>query len=259
VESRTEYDAYGIEYNVLVGTKSQFKFAGKHGYYTDDRSGMQLLGSRYYMPALGRFLNQDLSGHKAGLNLYSYCSNNPNSRLDPNGRDWKDFKNWWYENITETIYGWGNALHATAGFLIGAGSDRNIFQAGDTQTIQLKKSDVGHAVEMAVIGAGNGYLRDGIKTIRGSVGSLSAFISTIAQPTNGTQAQVGGCNFEATRVGNNVYVHVHNEISMKSLMYHWGGLSSWQGWDRASSGFGPLGTVRQDFYWTIPVPQYWRK
>ncbi|OJU61601.1 MAG: hypothetical protein BGO01_05905 [Armatimonadetes bacterium 55-13] len=88
VDSRTEYDAYGVEYNVSSGTKSEFRFAGKHGYYTDDRSGLQLLGARYYMPALGRFLTQDPIGHEAGSNLYQYYANNPLVKTDATGLDW---------------------------------------------------------------------------------------------------------------------------------------------------------------------------
>ena len=68
--SRTEYDAWGVEVDVESGPSSQFKFAGGHGYYKDDRSGLQMLGARYYIPALGRFLTQDRLGHDAGLNLY---------------------------------------------------------------------------------------------------------------------------------------------------------------------------------------------
>ena len=36
---------------------------GKHGYVDDDATGMQLLGTRYYLAPLGRFLTQDPIGH----------------------------------------------------------------------------------------------------------------------------------------------------------------------------------------------------
>ncbi len=83
--SKTEYDAYGIEEDFAPGTNSSFRFAGAHGYVTDDDSGMDMLGARYYMPALGRFFTQDPLGQEAGLNLYQYCGNNPLGSVDPTG------------------------------------------------------------------------------------------------------------------------------------------------------------------------------
>lgn len=91
VDSRTEYDAYGVEFNVSSGTKSSFRFAGGHGYYTDVNSGMDLLGARYYLPKLGRFLTQDPLGHDAGLNLYQYCEGNPLAKTDPDGKEGQIF------------------------------------------------------------------------------------------------------------------------------------------------------------------------
>jgi hypothetical protein len=46
---------------------------------------MQLLGARYYLPVLGRFLTQDPIGHEGGLNLYAYCGDSPLLRVDPSG------------------------------------------------------------------------------------------------------------------------------------------------------------------------------
>ena len=46
---------------------------------------MRLLGARYYLPLLGRFLTPDPIGHEGGLNLYAYCENNPVGRVDPEG------------------------------------------------------------------------------------------------------------------------------------------------------------------------------
>ena len=40
--------------------------AGKSGYVNDDASGMPLLGARYYVPVLGRFLTPDPSATRAG-------------------------------------------------------------------------------------------------------------------------------------------------------------------------------------------------
>lgn len=85
--SRREYDAYGKESNILVGTNTPFRFAGKHGYQTDLESGFDLLDARFYLPGVGRFLTQDPIGQKGGLNLYAYCDNNPLSRIDPLGTD----------------------------------------------------------------------------------------------------------------------------------------------------------------------------
>ena len=41
---------------IQAGTRSSFQFAGKHGYVSDEDTGMQLLGHRYYLPWLSRFL-----------------------------------------------------------------------------------------------------------------------------------------------------------------------------------------------------------
>ncbi len=105
VDSRTEYDGYGVEYNVLAGTKSAFKFAGKHGYVTDDQSGLDMLGVRYYAPTLGRFLTQDPKGHDAGLNLYEYCVDNPLGATDPSGLD----PGYW-EQVLGVFKGYGHAI-----------------------------------------------------------------------------------------------------------------------------------------------------
>ena len=47
------------------------------------------LGSRFYSPALGRFLNadvyQDTAQGVVGTNMFAYCNNNPVMMVDPNG------------------------------------------------------------------------------------------------------------------------------------------------------------------------------
>ena len=60
------------------------------GYYYDRETGFYYLQSRYYDPAIGRFINADsyASTDMVGLlstNMFSYCENNPVMRVDPTG------------------------------------------------------------------------------------------------------------------------------------------------------------------------------
>ena len=87
---RTEYEAFGNEsYQDNLGDRGEYRFAGAKGYQNDDATGMQLLGARYYLPLLGRFLTQDPIGHEGGLNLYAYCANSPLMNVDPDGLEIK--------------------------------------------------------------------------------------------------------------------------------------------------------------------------
>lgn len=74
MESKYLYDAYGVTYTQQQNQSTPYRFVGRHGYYSEDESGLVLLGARFYMPKLGRFLTQDPIGHEAGLNLYQYAS-----------------------------------------------------------------------------------------------------------------------------------------------------------------------------------------
>ena len=63
------------------------------GYYQDWESGYYYLQSRYYDPAIGRFINADgqisLDGSFLNTNQFVYCGNNPVNQVDPEGKFWK--------------------------------------------------------------------------------------------------------------------------------------------------------------------------
>ena len=59
-------------------------------YYYDVETQLYYLNTRYYDPAVGRFINADDISYLDpetinGLNLYAYCVNNPVMLVDPNG------------------------------------------------------------------------------------------------------------------------------------------------------------------------------
>ena len=65
------------------------------GYYYDNETGLYYLQSRYYDPAVGRFINPDkcdvITATPTQLtdkNLYAYCDNNPVMRVDGDGEFW---------------------------------------------------------------------------------------------------------------------------------------------------------------------------
>ena len=86
------YDAWGNPISTsgtlasTVGKSNPFRY---RGYYFDEETGFYYLNSRYYDPALGRFINGDsilnpLYG-PIGMNSFAYGNNNPVNMVDPNG------------------------------------------------------------------------------------------------------------------------------------------------------------------------------
>ena len=92
------YDAWG---NVLdisgtyASTLGQNNPIRYRGYYYDSETSLYYLNSRYYDPAMRRFINADsfdtliaTPKQLTDKNLFAYCDNNPIVRIDEGGEFW---------------------------------------------------------------------------------------------------------------------------------------------------------------------------
>ena len=85
-----KYDSWG---NVIseTGTMASVNPFRYRGYYYDTETGFYYLRSRYYDPAIGRFINADdvdylgAGSNLTSYNLFAYCGNNPVMGYDPTG------------------------------------------------------------------------------------------------------------------------------------------------------------------------------
>ena len=69
-----------------LANRNPFRY---RGYHYDTETGFYYLQSRYYDPAISRFINADSYGSTGqgflGTNMFAYCQNNPLTYSDPTG------------------------------------------------------------------------------------------------------------------------------------------------------------------------------
>ena len=90
IVERYSYDVFGTpmirdgQGNIISTSayNNSYMFTGRD---YDTETGLYYYRARYYNPTIGRFLQPDPIGYAAGLNLYTYCGNNPVNWIDPYG------------------------------------------------------------------------------------------------------------------------------------------------------------------------------
>lgn len=186
------YDAYGniisqSSHSILAKNPLRYR-----GYVFDQETGFYYLQSRYYDPAIGRFINADdteylsADGTPLSYNLFAYCKNNPVMGVDHTGHwDWDLFGK---VLVTAVV---------VAGCLTGVGAIAATAAAATATsvaaavTVSVATAGVSTALS-AVDGAicaqqSGGKWYDGAMAgaIGGSAGSL---VSSITNPTAGPDA-----------------------------------------------------------------------
>ena len=181
------YDAWGNVTKTLYDTTSngQYNSFRYRGYFYDEETGLYYLNSRYYDPAIGRFLNADVfinaNGDLTGFNMYAYCSNNPVMGYDPTG-----------EFICAAI----GALVGAAFGAIGAALNGDDIVAG--ATIGAATGAIsGLAVDVGIATGGIGGLA--IAVIGGGVASAGNYIAT--EEVNDREPSIGMAVFNGVMGG----------------------------------------------------------
>lgn len=83
VVEKYAYDAFGTTTVIQDGgTQNPYRFTGRRW---DDEIDLYYYRARMYSPTLGRFLQTDPIGYDDGMNMYTYCGNNPTDFIDPLG------------------------------------------------------------------------------------------------------------------------------------------------------------------------------
>ena len=81
IKKSYRYDAFGSIIETTGSIENRITYTGQ---MYDGVSGQYYLRARFYNPVLGRFTQEDV--HRGdGLNLYTYCHNNPVVYYDPSG------------------------------------------------------------------------------------------------------------------------------------------------------------------------------
>jgi RHS repeat-associated protein len=81
------YDSFGKQTASSGSLTNPFQFTARE---SDPETGLYYYRARYYDPNTGRFLNEDPTEFRGGINLYGCVGNDPINKTDPDGTGFVD-------------------------------------------------------------------------------------------------------------------------------------------------------------------------
>ena len=206
------YDAWGnfsiTYYNSGEYTKATYNPFRYRGYYYDTELGFYYLNSRYYDPAIGRFITADkLSTVKATSfdltykNLCAYCGNNPVMYSDPTGK--------WLNKVLDFLFvkpvkSFFSAIEVEVGF--GDGLEVEVMDLGGGQYVDT------------VIGFDDG------ETYTGHVSSTDIPLGPVSfNKTKMHYSEIGGERISCDSWEKRTYTHIDEcETSQEAIAFSFG-------------------------------------
>ena len=175
------YDAWGHPIGKTgamantLGTLNPFRY---RGYLYDEETGFYYVSSRYYNPAVGRWINADdvdclgAEGALISNNLFAYCLNNPINRTDVDG-------NWSLPNWAKVAIGAVATVAAVAITVATGGAAAPVLLGVATSTVsgaaigaithRVTTGSWDGAGKAALDGAADGFMAGGLGALGGSV------------------------------------------------------------------------------------------
>ncbi len=170
------YNASGSSISQTASNVAAYNPFRYRGYRYDADTGFYYLQSRYYDPAICRFINadeySDTDDGLLGFNMFAYCLNNPINRSDPNG-------SWSLPNWAKVAIGAVATVAAVAVTVATGGAAAPVLIGVASSTIGGAATNaIKHRVttgswkgagKAALDGAANGFMTGGLSALGGSV------------------------------------------------------------------------------------------
>ena len=150
------YDAWG---KILAcdGALAELNPLRYRGYVYDQETGFYYLQSRYYDPAVARFLNADsyisTGDGVQGNNMFAYCNNNPTNMVDGGGTSATAFQWWsstmWWLCGADAALPIGDAIYGLGMLILGGAALYKRTQKASTITARSKSDENSNALSSA--------------------------------------------------------------------------------------------------------------
>ncbi len=171
ISTTYSYEPFGKTASAGTINDNSLRFAARE----QDDMGIYYFRSRYFDPALGRFISEDSFGPAGGsLNLYTYAANNPTLLLDPTG----------HEPVSLTLLAFAVILNAAAWTAVTAEIGAIMEGGGlSADPIKVRQAGARGFAEGAVRGAIEFYCRFTCPATAGAAAGFS--VSLIGQYQQG--------------------------------------------------------------------------